>query len=240
MVEYPRIELVPSAPLTPPRVGDLILAPAPYVYEGPAVLTVRLRSTRSGANAAWKCGERVPAGALNAARFEPVIRAVVQGFSWSPPDTRDCPSVVARWGLGPHMIVQVGSGVINWVATVIQPLPDQLRERIAELDSRRIGLPWHRQGALQMWVCEEPPETAEVPIIPSSGSGNRWLYNHLFLGVEKFAYRVIEGVAVGVVKVGGSEGYVLSPDHPDEPIMLANNRWYLFRHPHPLRRDHVG
>ena len=238
MVEYPRLELDPSVPLKPPRVGSLVLAPAPYVYREPAILVVRLYSTRSGANATWKSGEQVPPEALNSAAFEPVLRAVVQDFAWTPPDTKDCPSIIPSWTLGPRSVRQVGSGVINWIATVVQPLHDPVRERIKELDSLRIGLPWHRQGALQMWVCEEPPETAEVPIIPSSGSGNRWLYNHLFLGVEKFAYRGIDGVAVGIVKGGGSEGYVLSPDHPDEPIRLAK-RWYLFRHPYPLRRYQV-
>jgi hypothetical protein len=89
-----------------------------------------------------------------------------------------------------------------------------------------------RQGALEVrgipeWIA---PGLEEAQI-PRGGSGNRWFFNHLLMRVDRFDWRVPRGTrqAVAVVRFWG-EAWILSPDHPGEPVRLPEG-WYVLTHP---------
>jgi hypothetical protein len=214
-------------------IGDQPLPPR-LVVESEAEIIIRLESTRSGMSARWLAGEKARE-AMNQSPYCPQLRAVVKQFEWEPPDTKDCPSSIARMGeeLADDEVRQLGSGILNWRAHVVRPLEDPLKEvfeRVLNLPEEVSGAPI-KQGALEIrgipeWIA--PGFDSQIPL---GGSGNKWFMNHALLGVDKFAWRVPRGTsqAVAVVKFYG--GWILSPDHPSAPLRVEG--WYVLTHPIP-------
>jgi hypothetical protein len=211
--------------------------PPRFNVEEEAELIIRLESTRSGLSARWMAGPRARE-AFNQSPHCPLMRAVVRGFSWEPPDTRDCRSQIARMGdLADDEVRQVGSNVINWRAYVVRPLEDPLKEvfeRILNIQDF-LGAPM-RQGALEArgipeWIAPGLEESQ----IPLGGSGSRWFFNHALLGVDRFDWRVPRGTrqAVALIKTLCGGAWVLSPEHPEAPLALGEGRWYILTHPIP-------
>jgi hypothetical protein len=211
------------------------IPPFPFVWEGEAELVVRLRSTRGGNNAWWAAGEKA-VEALNDAPFNPVLRAVVESFTWSPPSTRDNPHPIpfGEPEVPPQEVWQGGTLALNFKARVVSPLPDPVRQKIQELEE----VYWrYKQGALEV---SDPIEFSEVSILSPAGSGSRWLFNHCIRPVSWWAWRVIHRVAYAIaIPPFEAEMYILSPDHPHSPLQLEfiPGTAYLMRH--PLPRDTV-
>lgn len=192
-------------------------------------LVVRLRSTKCKENASWFAGQKARE-ALNKARYEPVLRAVVTQFMWEPPNTRDCRTRMIYKELpGEEWIIQTGSGVNNWYAKVVKPIPDPYLEPVtmAIANARPGGI---KQGALACYRTEWSDN-----ILLNPGSGNKWLYNHAIINHLGFISRVIDGVYYAIIKTN-NETLILSPDHVGQPITLSTGTW-LLRHPIPGSAD---
>lgn len=240
--------------------GDGHPIPPLYVVREPVELVARLWTTKSGANARWTVvfpdrGEEISSTGrgqlspedrgclgLNRARRSPVIRAVAERFVWAPADTRDCPAPPLRPLVegqdGLPLVIQEGSMAVNWAAAIRSPLPDPVREGIQKvLQASRVRVA--TQGGLEVHrVAGIIPE--ERLDFLRKGSGNRRLLNHFIIGHDGLAYRVVDGRYVAVLRVReGSRCFVLSPDHPDQPVELVGwNRDEIFVliHPHPRSR----
>lgn len=212
--------------------------PPAAVLREPAVLVTRLRSTAGQQASYWEAGDKARL-ALNAAPYHPVVRAVVGGFRWYPPSTRDCPAPAVeplRYGdaWSAPLIRQGGSSVLNWSAVVIHRIPDPVRARMRNLAGpAQDAEPWV-QGSLHAWPIPDQPQLARFL---RWGSGNTWLYNHLAYNHRGSVSRVMYGELFTVV-VAGANTCVLSPDHPDQPISLGAG-WWLLTHPLP-RMDGGG
>ncbi len=218
------------------RLVPLPIPPYPYILEEEAELIVRLRSTRGGNSARW-IARKGAVQALNAAPYNPVIRAIVRGFAWAPPKTRDCPSMLEYSREEPSLVVQLGSGVVNWRAYVVRPIPDPVRGVIqAAWAAVREQSPSYTQGQLNLWVASREVGEAARGLKMRRGSGNRWVYNHLFTGHAGLVFRVIDTehgpMAVGLLQVD-RVCHILSPDHPEEPISLLYGATFVFTHPLP-------
>ncbi len=164
----------------------------------------------------------------------------------------------------PCLVIQTGTEVPNWEAHVVRPLPDPGRDviRAAWIAAQQKGYGVWEQGHLQViGVTREhivkclidlgaanSPEEADRLISrllerSSGASGDRWFYNHLFYNSFSSFFRVIdteEGeTAVGLLRVWGTPCYILSPDHPNAPIVLRDEGLYVFVHPLPLQQEGV-
>jgi hypothetical protein len=226
--------------------GDKFLVPGRlYRFDDePALLHVRLDSTRAGNNAWWQANS-LPQGALNDAPYCPVLRALVAEFLWLPPASRDNRARV--WGGSTHdtlpllaqqegWVVQGGSGVLNFAARVIAPAPDPIRDLLREIAQQ---VDWgsdflvQRQGALEVRVVYHAhPGAAEM--LPLAGSGYRQLFNHYFFPLDRWVWRVLDGTAYALLVPSHWEAYVVSPDHEAEPLRLVGG---LFVARHPLPRN---
>lgn len=231
--------------------------PPRYRVPGEAELTIRLESTRGGGNARWYIGVRARR-ALNEAPYQPMLRAVVAGFLWEPANTRDCPSEIAsdlvmpgvmfyESSARPRDVVQAGSGVLNWEATVVRRLPDRGRAWIRAVIGA-VGGEMLRtvdrvmQGSLTIQVLEGPADGFLRRVTLPTGSGSRWIYNHCVIGHAGVAARVdITNTMRVLVMPGRRAGVViLSPDHPGDPISVPGGgdasssiRMLLLHHPVP-------
>jgi len=209
----------------------------------PALLRVRLDSTRAG-NSAWWRANNLPPGALNDAPYNPCLRALVAEFIWLPPASRDNRARV--WAESTHdalalskeregWVVQGGSGVINFAARVVAPAPDPIRDLLREIVQQ---VDWsdplvQRQGALEVRVVYHAPRGA-AEMLPLAGSGYRALYNHYFYPLDRWVWRVVDGTAYALLVPSGGEAHVVSPDHETEWLRLVGG---LFIARHPLPRN---
>ncbi len=246
-----RIEFINNVP----HVEGRPIPPYPYILRQEAELVVRLRSTRGRIAADWWAGDEARR-ALNRAPFNPVIRAVVHEFAWTPPGRyspiqdegeycRNNPRIPPH----PRVVAQWGKKVPHWRALVVRPLPDPDREVVQAAWAAVASRPWlRRQGGLLVWdasvdliarclplPAEEAWEAVERALergLRSSG----WVYNHVFYPHNGLLFRVIDAekdwpMGVGVVRVWKT-CYVLSPDHPGEPLILYGGL-HVFAHPLP-------
>ena len=203
-------------------------------------LVTRLASTRGGSNAFWRAGNAARR-ALNDAPFNPIARAVVACFEWEPLDARDCPSRLPQDIWGPDALIQGGSAVLNWVATVVREIPDDVGIDLLALARQQIrqeDLSDTRQGSLSCYTVPEPQvgplAPPERPALRDSlrlGSGSRWLYNHCVIGHSGLVTRVADGTSYTLVRMVGAGG-VLSPDHEDDWLVLGPG-WWILSHPVP-------
>jgi len=208
------------------------IPPWPYVLSDEVELTYRLRSTRGGANARWWAGTHAR-HCLNDSHYQPVFRGVIRDFSWAPPSTRDNHyPLIEPPKTSEDRIYQGGTAVLNWTAKVVSPLPDEGRQLIASVIFGMINSGWEEQSQSQghLTICIIPPLAEED--IPMSGSGNRWLYNHMIYPCRRYLWRVLDGVAHAIVQAG-DDTWILSPDHPADPIHLQYRAWYWLSHPLP-------
>jgi hypothetical protein len=209
------------------------IPPFPFVWEGEAELRIRLRSTRGGNNAWWAAGEAA-AAALNDAPYEPVVRAIVNSFCWAPPATVDNPYKIPFGETVPaNEIWQGGSLALNFKARVVSPLPDRVREKLGELINE-VEAWTYRQGSLEIGEVKLSEE--EVFTLPYAGSGTRWFFNHCIRPVSRFAWRCINGIGYAIaIPFQNREVFILSPDHPTQPLQLEfiPRTAYLMRHPLP-------
>jgi hypothetical protein len=218
------------------------LPPNPFIWEGgEAELIVRLHSTHAGNAAWWEAGAEARK-ALNAAPYQPMLRAVVDWFVWSPPETRDNPYKISfPQEVRPNFIYQGGSEVTNFMARVVRPLPDPAGDKLREIveEASKWSSVTYEQGQLKVSYLPPTLKEGEEQIFPYAGSGRRWFFNHFLSKVNRFAWRAYHGVAYAVV-VGfpREEIYILSPDHPDNSIHLAGGN-YLLSHPLPSRQVDV-
>jgi hypothetical protein len=209
--------------------------------DDPAQLVVRLDARRNRDFAWWAAGD-LGRTALNNAPCHPVLRATVQWFIWLPPRRDYRRPVWTHWyrelptlaHSSQEWVVQGGSGVINWAARVIAPVPDPLKERLQTL-LKDIQWQWgHRQGSLE--VAYYPAGRSELlPLLPSAGSsGYRSLYNHHIYPVDRWAWRVVEGVAYAVFTPPQTgETVVVSEDHEGFLTLSGGPYIYIARHPVP-------
>ncbi len=230
------------------EVKEKALVPG-WLYEFgdvPAAFRMRLDSTRGG-NAAWWGGKDILNGVLNDAPYNPVLRGFVDKFIWLPPSSRDNRLV---WGEHTHetlvlktkepgWVVQGGSATINWAARVVAPLPDLVRDVMVEVLE---GVDWsdslvQRQGALELRVVYGVPEE-KIGTIPPAGNGYRRLFNHYIYPLDRFAWRVVNGIAYALFVPARGECMVVSPDHEDDWLKLIG-RVFVARHPLPRRADGV-
>jgi hypothetical protein len=209
----------------------------------PALLRVRLDSTRAGNNAWWQAND-LPQGALNDAPYCPLLRALVAEFLWLPPASRDNRARV--WAENTHdaiqllaqkegWVVQGGSATINFAARVVATAPDSIRDLLREITQQ---VDWsdplvQRQGALEVRVVYHAPQGA-AEMLPEAGSGYRTLYNHFFFPLRRWVWRVVDGTAYALLVPSGGEAYVVSPDHEAEWLRLVGE---LFVARHPLPRN---
>jgi hypothetical protein len=230
----------------------IYIPPYPYVLRQPVELVVRLRSTRSGCNASWSAGEDAR-HALNKARYEPVLRAIVTDFAWTPAVTRDqrvtLPEIACEGGL----VRQRGSAVVNWQARVLQRLPDPLEDLFtAAWEYTQEHKPQAEQGALRVWLLDgkspdmHPLYDRARAELPRAGSGARWLYNHLLYPVARYAYRV-DGdsphferayvrewpIAYALAVPGRDGATIVSAQHPDQAVRACDGQLILAAHPLP-------
>jgi hypothetical protein len=223
---------------------DKVLVPGRlYRFDDePALLRVRLDSTCAGNNSWWRANS-LPQGALNDAPYRPVLRALVAEFLWLPPASRDCRGRV--WAGNTHdaihpfaqkegWVVQGGSGVLNFAARVIAPAPDPIRDLLRNLAQQ---VDWgsdprvQRQGALEVRVVYHAP-SGTAKMLPTAGSGYRQLFNHYFFPLDRWVWRVVDGMAVALFIPSGGKGWIVSPDHESEPIRLVGEL-FVARHPVP-------
>jgi len=214
-----------------------------YRFDEPALLRVRLQSTRAGSHSWWQANNLSP-GALNDAPYCPVLRALVSEFLWLPPASRDNR---ARWAENTHdafallaeregWVVQGGSGVPNFAARVVASLPDPIRDLLREIAQQ---VDWNsdplvqRQGALEVRVVYHAPQGA-AETLPLAGSGYRALYNHYFYPLDRWVWRVVDGTAYALLVPSGGEAHVVSPDHETAWLRLVGD---LFIARHPLPRN---
>jgi len=206
--------------------------PYPYVLSDQVELVCRLRSTRSGANARWWAGEQAKQ-CLNDSRYQPIFRAIVEDFSWAPAHTKDNHNPLWEPPRSEARIFQGGSAVLNWTAKVVSPLPDEGRKIIAlviTLEPREEK----SQGSLKVRpIAPFFPEDA----VPWAGSGVKWLYNHMVYPCSRYLWRVMGGIAHAIVQAS-DDTWILSPDHPGDPIRLEYRSWYWLSH--PLPRNDIG
>jgi hypothetical protein len=226
--------------------GDRMLVPGRlYRFDDePALLRVRLDSTRAGNNAWWQANN-LPPGALNDAPYCPMLRALAAEFLWLPPASRDNRSRV--WAENTHdtlpllaqqegWVVQGGSLVLNFAARVVAPASDSLRNLLREIAQQ---VDWgsdplvQRQGALEVRVVYHAPQGAEE-MLPLAGSGYRQLFNHYFYPLDRWVWRVVDGTAYALLVPSHGEAYVVSPDHEAEWLRLVGD---LFIARHPLPRN---
>lgn len=202
--------------------------PPELPYDGEAELTIRLRSTNAGNAARWKCGEKAKQ-ALNEAPYEPVFRGVVTGFTWTPFGKK------GPWFpcIEDDEIVQAGSGVLNWRAKVVRPIEDPIRPLLSKLQ-RPTEEAWKKQGHLAVFGLTEYEAADALELVPLLSVEWVRFYNHFIGRIEKYAWRVIERQAVAIIKTRDG-AWVLSPDHPNEPLYLAEG-CYLLSHPMPSGR----
>ncbi len=193
-----------------------------------AELVVRLQSTARGRAARWAAGKEVVG--LNDAPYNPMLRARVQRFRWWPPGAQPdwLEALIDSGDLYPNQVVQLGAEVPNWTAHVVTAIPDPFREFITRnIGKIREGLCFpDLQGHLRVGrvVMDEQ--------LPWFG-GRRRIFNHYLVGRKaRWEYRVVDGEAIGLA-VG--PGWILSPDHPNEPIELltSDRAVYVFSHPIP-------
>jgi hypothetical protein len=229
---------------------DKMLVPGRFYRfdDEPALLRVRLDSTRAGKNSWWRANS-LPQGALNDAPYCPVLRALVAEFMWLPPASRDNRARV--WGGSTHdtihsfaqeegWVVQGGIGVLNFAARVIAPAPDPIRDLLREIAQQ---VNWgsdprvQRQGALEVRVVYHAhPGAAEM--LPLAGSGYRQLFNHYFFPLDRWVWRVVDGTAYALLVPSHGEAYVVSPDHEAKPLRLVG-KLFVARHPLPRNNGSI-
>jgi len=226
--------------------GDKMLVPGRlYRFDDePALLCVRLDSTRAGNNAWWRANS-LPPGALNDAPYRPVLRALVAEFLWLPPASRD--NLRRLWAENAHdaisllaqkegWVAQGGSYAVNFAARVVAPAPDSIRDLLREIAQQ---VDWssdplvQRQGALELRVVYHAPHGA-AEMLPLAGSGYRRLFNHYFYLLDRWVWRVVDGTAYALLVPSHGEAYVVSPDHEAEWLRLVGD---LFIARHPLPRN---
>jgi hypothetical protein len=229
------------------KVVELVPGKRYEFHDCPAELTARLHSSRAGNAEWWLCGSNATR-ALNQAPYNPVLRAYVTVFEWKPPASKDnrrlfyyeTPSQEELESAyhGNH-VIQGGSNVLNWFAYVVAPMPDPLREKIAQLVDYVSPL-WHKayhQGHLEvvnLVLGEDNQLWQELNrMLPEAGSGFRALYNHYIYPVYKFAWRVIDGTAYAVFVPAGDTVYVTSEDHENECLSITRMQLCVARHPIP-------
>jgi hypothetical protein len=213
----------------------------------PAILRIRLDSTRAGNAARWS-GKELPQGALNNAPYNPILRGFVDHFIWFPPASRD--NLPWVWGEHTHgilsdimeksgWVVQEGSAVINWAARVVAPVPDPIRDMLVVLLEKDVC--WNdplvqRQGRLEVRRVYGASEISRI--IPGAGSGYRRLFNHYIYPLDRWVWRVIDETAYALFVPSNGEAYVVSPDHETEWLRLVGDL-FIARHPLPRGGDKV-
>ena len=211
-----------------------------FHLECEAELVIRLCRTRSG-SADWWVGDKVRS-ALNDAPRNPVLRAVVNWFYWTLPREIDLERVRGF----PDRAIQAGESVFNWMAEVKEPLPDPQREFLAKLvalDGIPGRKPEYRQGNLEIHYSPNWPEAMRQMNLDLSdlkswlrheGAGIQ-VFNHYVSDSAGFFRRVIRGWMIVLTKFT-KPVWVLSRDHPDEPIRAESHYdFVLLAHPLPLQ-----
>lgn len=217
---------------------ELPLPPYPFVLREPAQLVIRLKSTGNG-KAAWWRATGVAENCLNEAPFCPVFRGIVQEFSYSY--QRDAFASIYQSD-EPDVVIQGGAEVINFYAKVAGPIPDPFMKLLkravdAVKDDLNIGKQYW-QGSLM--VAEVLPyRVGEIPKELLRRAHSRRFFNHYIIGRGGFNYRVIDGVAWGILKPI-SEILIVSPDHLSKPLFLTDTFvYYVLMHRFPTQGGDV-
>jgi hypothetical protein len=187
---------------------------------------IRLKSTRGNKFAWWRAGAFARLNCINDSPFEPVFRGIIEGFVWNKPNSIERERYEI---LNDNFVVQGGSGVINWVARVVEPVVDRYRDYIRNLipvDENRL---FEIQGNLRIYKLDND---LDVPYFRCGFY--RYFLNHFIVRYANFFYRVVDGIYYAVLEVGNLGTYILSQDHFDKPVRL-NEGVYLLTHPLPVK-----
>jgi hypothetical protein len=206
--------------------------PPAYRLEGEFELKIRLQSTRSGSAAWWYVGRKARE-CLNDAPYQPVFRGVISEFEWNPRSVFLYPEEGSE-----DIVIQGGSQVPNFLAKVIKPVPDPIREFLQKCETSSL---YHlRQGNLVIWKVDlingQVPSNVEIPLGREILRGFYFL-NHWISYSPNFVYRVINNKYVGFLEAGDDpRTIVISRDHFNEPLILTPGIWYV-THPIPSAGD---
>jgi hypothetical protein len=205
--------------------GEMPIPPK-YFLEGEFELKIRMDSSRGQLAAWWKAGTDARR-CLNNAPFKPVFRGILSYFYWDLPGRMN-------YDLEPpnDVVVQGGFGVPNWRAKVLRPIEDKFKEFIESeiLPREDAWEPYMKQGHLRVYAIylDNIPYNRSYPY--------KYFYNHFIASsCDNFFYRVVGETAYGVLETSKAL-YILSADHPDEPIPIYRGT-YLLVHPYPRGQD---
>ena len=201
--------------------------PPAYRLVGEFEFKIRLQSTRSGSAAWWYSGEKAR-GCLNSAPYQPMFRGIISEFEWNPRNVFLYPEDGSE-----DIVIQGGSQVPNFLARVVRPIPDPIREFLQKCETS--SLYQLKQGNLVLWRVDlingEITSNVKIPIGRVISKGFYFL-NHWISYAANFIYRVINNKYVGLLEtVYEPRTVILSRDHFDEPLILSPGIWYVT---HPL------
>jgi hypothetical protein len=206
--------------------------PPSYRLEGEFEFKIRLQSTRSGSAAWWYVGDKARE-CLNKAPYQPMFRGIISEFEWNPRGIFLYPE-----NGGEDIVIQGGSQVPNFLAKVLRPIPDPIKEFLQKCETSSL---YHlRQGNLTLWKVDlingEIPSNVKIPIGREILKGFYFL-NHWINYSPNFIYRVINDRYVGILETGYEpRTVILSRDHFNDPLILSPGVW-LVTHPIPSNGD---
>jgi hypothetical protein len=206
--------------------------PPKYRLRGEFEFKIRLKSTRGGSAAWWYAGDKARES-LNEAPYQPMLRAIIGEFEWSPRSAFDYPEDGSE-----DVVIQGGSEVPNFLAKVVRPIPDPVKEFLSKCETS--SLYCLKQGHLTLWKIDlingEPASEAKIPFGREIEKGYYFL-NHWISYARNLIYRVISGKYIGMIEtVYEPPTIILSSDHFHEPLILAPGIWLLI-HPFPTNAD---